>query len=245
MKRSDCSEIIDYHSAPITLVYGAKIGNLEKGANKVWGGLPKDSRVENLSLSGDLIASQSYISDVKTAMCEISGVPETILGGASAISNTSGVALHYMCGPLIEKTKIKRNLTKTGLERINKIILHISLIEGLIERPTNIEMKDFLSTNVEIPDTLPKDLMLELTQIQLEMQLGLECRHGALKRLGREDIQTKLDEVDKERKEHPEYFGGSDSDQTDLNAGGMMNGDTPVETVRKEMTGSNGMSTQL
>ena len=245
MKRSDCSEIIDYHSAPITLVYGAKIGNLEKGANKVWGGLPKDSRVENLSLSGDLIASQSYISDVKTAMCEISGVPETILGGASAISNTSGVALHYMCGPLIEKTKIKRDLTKTGLERINKIILHISLIEGLIERPTNIEMKDFLSTNVEIPDTLPKDLMLELTQIQLEMQLGLECRHGALKRLGREDIQTKLDEVDKEREEHPEYFGGSDSDQTDLNAGGMMNGDTPVETVRKEMTGSNGMSTQL
>ena len=106
-------------------------------------------------------------------------------------------------------------------------------------------MKDFLSTNVEIPDTLPKDLMLELTQIQLEMQLGLECRHGALKRLGREDIQTKLDEVDKEREEHPEYFGGSDSDQTDLNAGGMMNGETPVETVRKEMTGSNGMSTQL
>ena len=150
-----------------------------------------------------------------------------------------------MFNVIIEKTKIKRNLTKTGLERINKIILHISLIEGLIERPTDIEMKDFLSTNVEIPDTLPKDLMLELTQIQLEMQLGLECRHGALKRLGREDIQTKLDEVDKEREEHPEYFGGSDSDQTDLNAGGMMNGDTPVETVRKEMTGSNGMSTQL
>lgn len=243
MKKSDCSEIIDYHSAPITLVYGAKIGNLEKGANKVWGGLPKDSKVENLSLSGDLIASNSYIANVKTAMCEIGGVPETVLGGASAISNTSGVALQYMNAPLIDKTNRKRVLTKAGIEKINKIILYISLIEGLIEKPEDIEMVDFLRTDVDIPDTLPKDLLIELTQIETEMRLGLECRHGALKRLGREDIQTKLDEVDKEREEHPEYFGGMMGEENELNSG-MMNGETPVETVRKEMTGSNGMTTQ-
>ena len=244
MKKSDCSEIIDYHSAPITLVYGAKIGNLEKGANKVWGGLPKDSKVENLSLSGDLLASQSYISDTKTAMCEIGGVPETVLGGASAISNTSGVALQYMNAPLIDKTKTKRNLTKNGLQKVNKLILLISLMEGLIEKPEEISIAEFVRNTVTIPDTLPKDTMLELTQIQLEMQLGLECRHGALKRLGREDIQSKLDEVDKERAEHPEYFGGSE-EQTDINAGGMMNGETPIETVRKEVTGSNGMTPQF
>ena len=244
MKKSDCSEIIDYHSAPITLVYGAKIGNLEKGANKVWGGLPKDSKVENLSLSGDLVASQSYISDIKTSMCEIGGVPETSLGGASAISNTSGVALQYMNAPLIDITKNKRNLTKNGLEKVNKIILFISLIEGLIEKPEDISISEFVNNTVTIPDTLPKDTMMELTQIQLEMQLGLECRHGALKRLGREDIQSKLDEVDKERAEHPEYFGGSE-EQTSVNAGGMMNGETPIETVRKEITGSNGMTTQF
>jgi len=244
MKKSDCSEIIDCHSAPITLVYGAKIGNLEKGANKVWGGLPKDSKVENLSLSGDLIASQSYISDTKTAMCEIGGVPETVLGGASAISNTSGVALQYMNAPLIDKTKTKRNLTKNGLQKVNKLILLISLMEGLIEKPEEISIAEFVRNTVTIPDTLPKDTMLELTQIQLEMQLGLECRHGALKRLGREDIQSKLDEVDKERAEHPEYFGGSE-EQTDINAGGMMNGETPIETVRKEVTGSNGMTPQF
>ena len=244
MKKSDCSEIIDYHSAPITLVYGAKIGNLEKGANKVWGGLPKDSKVENLSLSGDLLASQSYISDTKTAMCEIGGVPETVLGGASAISNTSGVALQYMNAPLIDKTKTKRNLTKNGLQKVNKLILLISLMEGLIEKPEEISIAEFVRNTVTIPDTLPKDTMLELTQIQLEMQLGLECRHGALKRLGREDIQSKLDEVDKERAEHPEYFGGSE-EQTSVNAGGMMNGETPIETVRKEITGSNGMTTQF
>ena len=246
MKKSDCSEIIDYHSAPITLVYGARIGNLEKGANKVWGGLPKDSKVENLSLSGDLIASQNYIASVKTAMCDIGGVPENILGGASSISNTSGVALQYMNAPLIDKTKTKRNLTKAGIEKINKYILFISVYHGLIEKPAEISMSEFVKNDVDIPDTLPKDQMLELTQIQLEMKLGLECRHGALKRLGRENIQDILDEVDQERKEHPEYFGGSDmEDQTNINAGGMMNGISPIETVRKEMTGSNGMTSNM
>lgn len=38
-------------------------------------------------------------------MCEIGGVPETVLGGAQAISNTSGVALQYINLPLIEKTR--------------------------------------------------------------------------------------------------------------------------------------------
>ena len=73
--------------------------------------------------------------------------------------------------------------------------------------------------------------------------MGIECRHGAMKRLGREDIQNKLDEIDKEREEHPEYFGLQPNNS--LNAGGMLNGETPVETVRTEITGSNGMTTNL
>ena len=243
MKKSDCSEIIDYHSAPITLVYGARIGNLEKGANKVWGGLPKDSKVENLSLTGDLLASNNYISDLKTSMCEIGAIPEPTLGGATAISNTSGVALHYMNAPLIDKTKIKRTLTKAGIEKVNEYILFIALFHGLINKPQEVSMSEFVKNTVTIPDTLPKDTLLELQQIQQEMTMGIECRHGAMKRLGREDIQNKLDEIDKEREEHPEYFGLKPNNS--LNAGGMLNGETPVETVRTEITGSNGMTTNL
>lgn len=247
-KKSDVSEIIDYHSAPITLVYGARIGNLEKGANKVWGGLPKDAKVENLSLQGDLTASVSYISDVKTSMCEIAGIPETVLGGASAISNTSGVALQYMNLPLIDRTRIKRNNTKEGLERVNKMVLFIALKEGLIQKPENISMKEFVSNEVEIPDTLPKDELIELQKIQQEMTMGLECRHGALERLGHvENIQEKLDEVDAERDAHPELFNTAlqpnwyaNNYQSSTNAGGMMNGQTPIEQMRIAMTGKNG-----
>ena len=245
LKRSDVSEIIDYHSAPITLVYGAKIGNLEKGANKVWGGLPKDSRVDNLRLEGDLVASTNYIADIKTSMCEVGGVPETVLGGASAISNTSGVALQYINLPLIERTRVKRLSTQEGLAKVNKYILYIALMEGLITKPENIEMKDFLYSEVTLPDTLPKDELLELQQIQTEMLLGIECRHGAMERLGKDDIQNKINEIDSERSKHPEIFNPALQQtlfQSKLNSG-MTNGQTPVEQVRTEMTGKNGGAT--
>jgi hypothetical protein len=35
LKNSDTSEILDYHAAPVTAIFGARIGQLEKGANKV------------------------------------------------------------------------------------------------------------------------------------------------------------------------------------------------------------------
>lgn len=248
-KKSDISEVIDYHSAPITLVYGARIGNLEKGANKVWGGLPKDAKVENLGLQGDLVASSNYTSDVKTAMCEIAGIPETVLGGASAISNTSGVALQYINLPLIERTRVKRHCTQNGLQRVNKMILFLGLYHGLIEKPDDISMKDFLWNEVDLPDTLPKDELIELNKIQQEMTLGLECRHGAMERLGKDNIQKKIAEIDKERTEHPELFNPMlqqawyQNQMSPTNAGGMMNGQTPLETIRKEMTGQNGVQT--
>lgn len=247
-KKSDVSEIIDYHSAPITLVYGAKIGNLEKGANKVWGGLPKDAKVENLELNGNLSASAIYISDVKTSMCEIAGIPETVLGGASAISNTSGVALQYMNLPLIERTRIKRSCTSSGLQRVNKMILFLGLHHGLIEKPENISMRDFLHNEVELPDTLPKDELIELQKIQQEMTLGLECRHGAMERIGKDNIPKKMAEIDKERTLHPELFNPTlqqawyqnQQMMSQTNAGGMLNGQTPIETMRKEVVGQNG-----
>lgn len=254
-KKSDVSEVIDYHSAPITLVYGAKIGNLEKGANKVWGGLPKDAKVENLGLQGDLTASANYMAECKTSMCEIGGIPETVLGGASAISNTSGVALQYINLPLIERTRVKRICTCTGLVRVNKMILFISLAEGLITKPDDISMRDFLSNEVELPDTLPKDQLIELQQIQQELTLGLECRHGAMERLGKDNIRKKIDEIDRERAKHPELFNPmlqtawyqnmtTPEGQSPTNAGGMMNGQTPGEQKRIEMTGQNGGATE-
>ena len=264
LKKSDISEIIDYHSAPITCVFGAKIGNLEKGANKVWGGLPKDAKVANLELQGDLSASMNYVKDIKTSMCEIGGCPETVLGGAESISNTSGVALQYMNLPLIERTRIKRACTEEGLQKVNKLIIFIGIKEGLVEKPSNVSMRDFLSNEVTVPDTLPKDELLELQQIEQEMRLSLESRHGALERLGRDDIDNKIAEIYAERQVYTFSSlssggkgGNASNSNTDpgndgTGAGGekgndaprinsgMLNGQNADEQKRVETTGKNG-----
>jgi hypothetical protein len=77
--------------------------------------------------------------------------------------------------------------------------------------------------------------------------LGLECRHGAMERIGKSNIPKKIAEIDKERAQYPELFNPtlqaqwySNNFQTPTNAGGMLNGQTPQEQMRVAMTGQNG-----
>lgn len=241
-KTSDVSEIIDYYSAPITILYGAKVSSLEKGANKLWGGLPTDARVQNLELQGDLVASNNYRADLKSAMHEIGGVPEGALGGKQAISNTSSVALTIANAPIIERVRVKRGYTSTALQDVNKIILFIATKEGLITKPEKATNKEFYTTEILFPDVLPKDKLLELQQIQLEMQHGLEYRKKAMERLGKEDINDYINKIDEDVENNPEFYGQQPK-EPEVNSG-FTNGSTPVEQVRKEMTGQNGSMTQ-
>ena len=234
MKKSDISEIIDYHSAPITIVYGARVAQLEKGANKLWGGLPKDARVDNLELAGDLKAAVDYAIHLKDAMNEIAGVPKGSLGGTQAISNTSGVALQFVNAPIIERVRVKRMCSKEGLQDVNSLILLVGTKEGLITKPEEIDSYDFYNNEVKISDTLPKDDLIELQIIEQEMRMSLESRQGAMERLGKENIESKLAEVDADKKESPESYGI----KPEINSG-MLNGETPVEQVRKENQGKN------
>lgn len=231
LKKSDVSEIIDYHSAPVTLIFGAKVSNLEKGANKVWGGLPTTAKVQNLELQGDLGASTNYINDLKTSMHEVGGVPKGALGGEQSISNTSGVALQYVNMPLIERTQVKKLCTATGLALVNKLILHISLVEGLITKPEDVTNYDFYYNEVTLPDNLPKDKLLELQALESELGMKIETRKGALERLGREDIDNKLKEVDEEQKKLAEMnveFGLNKEGKPLSTNSGFNNGPTAV-----------------
>jgi hypothetical protein len=78
---------------------------------------------------------------------------------------------------------------------------------------------------------------MELQLIEQEMRMGLESRKGAMKRLGKENIETLIAEIDADRKENPEIYGQLQNKDTNS---GMGNGDTALESVRKETTGKNG-----
>lgn len=214
LKKSDVSEIIDYHSAPVTVIYGATLGNLERGANKVWGGLPSNAKVENLKLEGDLLASVEYINSLKEAMHEVGSVPESSLGKEMNISNTSGVALEVTLMPLIEKIRMKKAQSKAGLSYLNKCIIKIGIDKGLIRdeknNPISLEKlsnREIYYNEITFEDNLPKDLLIQLQALQLEMKMGLADREEGMKRLGKEDIVQRISEINKDRENYPEIYG--------------------------------------
>lgn len=99
---------VHYHGNPITLIYGAKVGNLKKGANKIWSGLPKDSRVENLGGENDFPGIQTLINKLVGYGHIVTGVPEIASGLFENISNTTGVALQVQYMPLVNLIKRKQ-----------------------------------------------------------------------------------------------------------------------------------------
>lgn len=137
-KSTDVSDTINYHSSPVTAVFGAKAKQLQRGPRQIWSGLPKDARIETVKLEGDLIAAKTYIDFVKKVMHELSDTPEGALGAMQPISNTSGVALHIQYQPLIGKTKRKKAQYEPGFEQINYFILRIGMVKGLVNLPFDL-----------------------------------------------------------------------------------------------------------
>jgi hypothetical protein len=201
-KTTDVSDIINYHASPITVVYGAKTNNLEKGARKIWGGLPKDAKVENLELKTDLSASMNYIEMVKSAMFEIASMPEDALGAKSATSNTSGIALHIKNQPLIDTNNNKRITYEEGLQEIIRLVLRIADVYELDgfdhEAFRKLKPNEKWFYDIEFPNPLPKDEVLQMQIISQKLTHQLTTRIDALKELGEYDAIAKLEEIKEE-----------------------------------------------
>ena len=121
----------------------------------------------------------------------------------------------------------------------------MALCEGLITKPSDVSNRDFYNTECELPDTLPKDTLIELQQIQMEMTMGIEDRQGAMKRMGKENIDELLSRIDEDRAKHPEIYGSigkkgtSENGNPSLNSG-LTNSETPAEHIRIALNGKNG-----
>jgi hypothetical protein len=209
---TDIADIVNYHAAPVTVIIGAKASALEKGPKKVWGGLPKDARVENLEGGGaGLQGALEYLKVVKSAMHEMVGVPETALGQIQPISNTSGVALAIQFQPLMNRYSQKMVQYSEGIRRINELVLLTLAFkepEAFIYNPDvngpikpqqldALDLSDPLTYEsvIHFPPPLPLDKLITLQEIQTKMAMNLESREGALRQLGEEFPDEKLEEI--------------------------------------------------
>jgi hypothetical protein len=209
---TDVADIINYHAAPVTVIIGAKAGQLEKGAKKVWAGLPKDSQVFNLEGgAAGLNGAMQYMQMLKLSMHELMNIPETALGQSQPISNTSGVALSIQFQPLMNRYSQKVSQYGRGLERINELVILNLVIkepETLTYNPetdgplsegqlTQLDPNDPITyiNYAHFPPPLPLDKLVLLNELQQKMSMGLESKEGALRALGEEFPTEKLQEV--------------------------------------------------
>jgi hypothetical protein len=212
---TDVADIINYHAAPITVITGAKASNLEKGAKKVWGGLPKDAQVFNLEGgSAGIQGSLQYLEMIKRSMHELMNIPESALGQSQPVSNTSGVALQIQFQPLMNRWTHKVSMYKAGLEKVNELIM-LNLVvkepESLVYNPatdgaindnqlTKLDPNDPITyiSYAHFPPPLPLDKIVLLNELSQKMSMGLESKEGALRALGEEFPEEKLAEIRKE-----------------------------------------------
>jgi len=209
---TDIADIVNYHAAPVTVITGAKASSLEKGPKKVWGGLPKDAQVFNLEGGGQgLQGAMEYLKIIKTAMHEMIGVPESALGQVQAISNTSGVALAVQYQPLMNRYNQKITQYGEGIKRINELVLltlsvkepEVFIYNPDVNGPIKADQKPVADINdpttylttIHFPQPLPLDKLILLNEIQTKMGMNLESREGALRTLGEEFPDEKLEEI--------------------------------------------------
>ena len=212
---TDIADIINYHAAPVTVIVGAKASNLEKGAKKVWGGLPKDAQVFNLEGGGAGIqGALQYLETLKRSMHELMNIPETALGQSQPISNTSGVALQVQFQPLMNRWAQKSAQYGSGLETINELVLlNLAIkepqmfqwnpdVDGPLEegQAEVLDVNDPMTfiTYTHFPEPLPLDKIVLLNELAQKISMGLESKAGALRALGEEFPLEKLNEIRKE-----------------------------------------------
>lgn len=221
---TDIADIINYHAAPVTVIVGAKASNLEKGAKKVWGGLPKDAQVFNLEGGGSGIqGALQYLETLKRSMHELMNIPESALGQAQPISNTSGVALAIQFQPLMNRWSQKSAQYGKGLEQVNELVLltlaikepevftYNPEVDGPITegQASQLDVNDPLTylTFTHFPPPLPLDKIVLLNELQQKMSMGLESKEGALRALGEPFPNEKLEEIRSELRDEAEAEG--------------------------------------
>lgn len=183
-KATDVSDVINYHGSPTTVLFGARISTLEKGANRMWSIPEKDARIENLELRGDLSASMRYVEMIKQAMHELGSVPEIALGKMA--SSATGVALAMQMAPLTDRRDVKAQHYARGFADVNRLCLKIGAIAGPADfrrQFAELETQKY-RTEIKWPEVLPRDEAIELDKASTRLELKLTSRRFEQAKMG-------------------------------------------------------------
>jgi hypothetical protein len=266
-KATELSDIINYHSQPVTVIIGAKAANLEKGPKKVWTIGNEKAKIENLELETNFAGPLGFMELLKRAMHEMTGVPEGALGQQTPISNTSGVALQMQYSSMMHRYHQKRTQYTVGLKRVNALVIKTAAVfepSALYYNPqlaavvpdpdqlTQLDPYDPVTYRTDIfwPDPMPMDRLLKINEIQALMAMSLESRKGAMRDLGVQYPDQKLREVFEEMMEDMKEQGALDLvrmqiAQFQMQSTGMTPDGQPILTPEGGMMGASPIDPEL
>lgn len=208
----DMKMIVDYYAAPTTVITGATVGQLKRGVDQIWSGLPAEASVQTLSLGEDLSGAQGFLKILKDAIHDLSGVPEEILSKVQHISNTSAAALQMLYQSLIQAADKKGMTYGEGLTEVNRMIgimmvkffagnslpMVSSLPKLAIEQPEGFFDRYWIEPKFTY--NLPNDRLVQLNEAEIELRLKLGSRQEVMERMGKTDIPKLTSEMEADGK---------------------------------------------
>lgn len=200
--------IIDYYATPTTVITGATIKNMKRGLGNVWSGLPPEANVFTLGLDADLSSMTTFLDRLKTAMHEISDVPENVLGKIQSISGTSAAALQLTYQPLVQQADLKALTYGEGIAEINEMIFRILTVYD--KKNKRLATFEFDETDGDLRVVpifsygFPTDKMNTLQELQIEQSLNMLSRAEGMNRLGKNNVPDLIERIDEERRTEAE-----------------------------------------
>jgi len=192
---SNIRQIIDNHANPITILYGARVGQLVRGPNKLWG-LPEKARVEILKLEGELTAAVAFTDMLKDEISVHSDTPRSALQTPPSVGNTTKAAIDMVFLPLTEKTLRKHLTYGDGLARLGGIVLRA------LERIFLLDLRSYVAypqrrydLKIKFGSPIPENEIEKLEVTRQKLELGLESKYSSLVNLGVEDVRKKIVEI--------------------------------------------------
>jgi hypothetical protein len=188
------AKILKYHGEPTTIVFGAKLSQMERGSNKVWSNLPENAKVINLEMKGDLSAAETHLQRLETQIYRHGKTPKVSFDSEGlAISNTSGIAMQLMFQPLVEATLEGQDAFEIAIRKGNEIIAAIHDIEFNEDLSVFADQEhSFLDMDVNWESLLPKDEQAEIEMAEKKIAMGIWSKAEAQRRLAKVRDSEKL-----------------------------------------------------
>ncbi len=170
---SNLNSIVSYYAAPLTLMFGHTLGDIQRSGKQVWSGLKTDARVESLEQNADLAGAMTVADSMVEGMHEVSNVPAGSLTSRHSLSNVSEAALRVYFMPMLELLTEKHSTYGAGISAINEMIRRVCKHYPPYADPDELAKHDDpfcrFETWVDWNSPIPKDKQDEANEFNMRI----------------------------------------------------------------------------